>query len=176
LSKRSLKPTSGYFDPTSVSTKDELAESTGRGSVIGTSKHNYELAVIAETKGEPTKWYSKVWLALPFKPLWDIFVLGCGETFLCCRKDSDFKKRSCTEKFFFIFSRTIGILLNLLAIYVALVACIATLQITNTKTKLPYVHEKLYNHMDKGPVCAFDVKGGNIKTFASEEEAHLAVR
>eukprot|EP00804_Cyclotella_cryptica_P000041 CCRYP_013714-RA/>CCRYP_013714-RA protein AED:0.06 eAED:0.06 QI:468/1/1/1/0.85/0.75/8/1701/607 len=164
----------GYFDPSSVSTTKELLERVVRGSVVETSssKETYDLAVAQD--GEPAKSYSSIWRALPFKPLCDIFVLGYRETFPCCYKNADFQKRSCCDKFVFMISRTVGILLNMLALYVALVACLATLQITNTKAKLPFVHEKLYKHMDSGPVCAFENKGGDIKTFSSEEDAHQA--
>jgi hypothetical protein len=126
-------------------------------------------------EGEPGQWHTSIWRALPFKPFFDIFVLACRETFACCNKKSDFEKRLCCDKFILILSRTVGIFLNILAVYVALVACLATPQITKTKAKLPYVHEKLYKHMDAGPVCAFDNKGGDIKTFPSKEDAHQAV-
>ncbi len=161
----------GYFDPSSVSTTQELFESAARGSVIdsSSSKQNYDLTVAQED--EPARWYS-IWRTLPFQPFCDIFALGYRETLACCSKKQTI---SCCDKFVVVFSRTVGIFLNMLAVYVALVACVATLQITNTKAKLPYVHEKLYKHMDAGPVCAFDNKGGDIKTFSSKEDAHQAV-
>ena len=168
---------SGYFDPNNMRTKDQLAEREARGSVlVATScKQNYDKVVSDESSDQtPLKWYNIIWLRLPFKPLHDIFILGCQRTFLCCKSGSDFKTSSLCNKFFYILSRMIGVVLNLYALYVAIVACGATYQISNTKAKLPYVNEALYQHMNQGPVCAFDQKGGAIKTFSSREEAHLA--
>jgi hypothetical protein len=157
---------------------NELAERGARGSEVisSSSTDNYVSVVASESsQKEPIKWYSRVWLALPLKPFWDIFGLGCVRTFSCFDKgETDFKKSSCCDKFMFILSRTIGIFLNGCALYVALVACCATLQISRTKGKLPYVHETLYNNMNEDPVCAFDHKGGHIQTFSSQEKAHLS--
>lgn len=70
--------------------------------------------------------------------------------------------------------RTLVIVLNLFAIYTALVACVATTQIKGTKALLPAVHEAVYKNMDYEQVCAFDKKGGSILQFDGREEAHLA--
>ena len=157
-------------------TRDQLAEREARGSVVFTTscKQNYDKVVSDESSGQPPmKWYNIVWLRLPFMPLYGIFMLGFRRTFSCCKKGSDFKKSPPCNKFVYVVSRIIGIVLNFYALYVAIVACGATYQISNTKSKLPYVNEKLYQHMNQGPVCAFDQKGGAIRTFSSQEEAHL---
>ena len=62
----------------------------------------------------------------------------------------------------------------MLALYVAVVACAATVQIRSTKARLPAVREQLYAHQNEGPVCAFDDKCGDILEFENKEEAHLA--
>lgn len=158
-------------------TKDELVERENRGSVVlGSScKQNYNLVVAEENAGQsPMKWYARLWLALPVKPACDIFLLGWSTTFSCCRKESDFKNSSICNKLFFVISRIVGIFLTLYALYVAIVACMATYQISITKAKLPYVKEKLYMHMNEDAVCAFDQKGGDIKTFPTKEAAHVA--
>lgn len=85
-----------------------------------------------------------------------------------------YQQISVFNKIFFVLSRIVGIGLSAYALYVTIVACGATIQATVTKAKLPFVHQKLYHNMDKGPVCAFDRKGGNIRTFATQQEAHLA--
>ena len=169
----------GYFDPNNLRTRDELAEREAKDSDVVPSScmQNYESVIAGETSDERSLlWYSRIWIVLPLKPLFDIYLLGFHRTISCCggNKESDFKKSSCCEKFFFVLSRTIGIVLNLYAIYVAIVACGATLQINNTKAKLPYVNEKLYKHMNDGYVCAFSHKLGDIKTFPSRAQAHLA--
>eukprot|EP00579_Thalassiosira_antarctica_P019928 CAMPEP_0201976280 /NCGR_PEP_ID=MMETSP0904-20121228/56709_1 /ASSEMBLY_ACC=CAM_ASM_000553 /TAXON_ID=420261 /ORGANISM="Thalassiosira antarctica, Strain CCMP982" /LENGTH=218 /DNA_ID=CAMNT_0048527313 /DNA_START=214 /DNA_END=867 /DNA_ORIENTATION=+ len=61
-----------------------------------------------------------------------------------------------------------------LAIYVALVSCAATVQIRSTETKLDAVRTILYAGQNEGPVCAFDNKCGDIREFDSKEDAHLA--
>ena len=52
----------------------------------------------------------------------------------------------------------------------------ATYQQEAAREKLPAVAELLYNHMDRGPVCAFDNRGSdsNITTFADKDTAHDA--
>ncbi len=60
------------------------------------------------------------------------------------------------------------------AIYVALVACVATIQIKGTMTLLPAIHKTVYKNMDYKEVFAFDEKGGLIQQFDGWEEAHLA--
>eukprot|EP00580_Thalassiosira_gravida_P002180 CAMPEP_0201622542 /NCGR_PEP_ID=MMETSP0492-20130828/47455_1 /ASSEMBLY_ACC=CAM_ASM_000837 /TAXON_ID=420259 /ORGANISM="Thalassiosira gravida, Strain GMp14c1" /LENGTH=470 /DNA_ID=CAMNT_0048092127 /DNA_START=1564 /DNA_END=2976 /DNA_ORIENTATION=- len=52
----------------------------------------------------------------------------------------------------------------------------ATSQIKSTRAGLPAVGEALYNHMNEGPVCAFDNRGANsnIITFEDKDAAHAA--
>ena len=146
-----------------------------------------------------TKWYHRVWHFLPVKPWWDLSLMGWQSTSSCCRRESVFKTMSCLQKTWFVVSRTLTICLHLLAMYVAVVLCGATYQIKVTKAKMPYVTEVLYGkfmwsmdstsssitltllsdiyiveHINEGPVCAFDYKCGALKTFPNEMTANLA--
>lgn len=85
-----------------------------------------------------------------------------------------YQRISPLNKIFFVLSSIVGIGLSGYALYVTIVACGATLQISTTKAKLPFVHKKLYSAPDLGPVCAFNHKGGNIRSFPTQQEAHLA--
>ena len=191
----------GYFNPNNLRTAEELEETKARGNAVSSScTQNYE-NIVAEECDHPIKWYTRLWLACPFKIVFDIFVLGFKRTFSCCKKESGkccaankaiqencssqfnnsnvnyrlaYQQISFFNKIFFVLSRIVGIGLSVYALYITIVACGATIQATVTKAKLPFVHQKLYHNMDKGPVCAFDRKGGNIRTFATQQEAHLA--
>lgn len=67
-------------------------------------------------------------------------------------------------------------LTHLLCLYFVIVCIGATAQSNRTKEKLPYVYEAIYNHMNEGPVCAFDNQGSdsNITTFDDVDAAHDA--
>lgn len=69
------------------------------------------------------KWYQRIWQFLPFQPAWNLFVMGTLTTFGCCRKDSAFSSMSWFKKSMFVLSRVLKIGINLLALYVAIVAC-----------------------------------------------------
>ena len=194
----------GYFDPNNLRTADELEETKARGdhAISPSCTQNYE-NIVAEECDHPIKWYTRLWLASPFKAVFDVFLLGFKRTFSCCKKESGkcscnqqneyskkinlsipnhshanyglaYQQNSLVNKIFFVLSRIVGIGLSGYALYIAIVACGATIQISTTKSKLPFVHQKLYHNVDRGPVCAFNHKGGIIKTFATQEEAHLA--
>ena len=78
----------GYFDPNNLRTADELEETKGRGNAVSSScTQNYE-NIVAEECDHPIKWYTRLWLACPFKIVFDIFVLGFKRTFSCCKKES----------------------------------------------------------------------------------------
>ena len=98
-----------------------------------------------EQTSESIKWYNRLWDFLPFKSAWKIYAMTCREMCGCgCHKDSGFHQHSIMSKICIGLLQTFGIVLNLLAIYVALVACVATAQITSTKALLPAVHEAVY--------------------------------
>lgn len=65
---------------------------------------------------------------------------------------------------------------NLLFLYFVIVCIGATYQQDRTRDKLPYVHKTIYNHMNEGPVCAFDNRGpeSNITNFPDADAAHQA--
>ena len=68
---------------------------------------NYEKIIEAEGAGkEPMNWYTNLWLAMPIKPLWDIFAMGWKRTCSCCTEE--YKTTSNCDKFFFVVSRVIG--------------------------------------------------------------------
>ena len=67
--------------------------------------------------------------------------------------------------------KVVSFVINVLAVYVAVVAMGATVQIRNTKAKLPYVQHVLYNGQNEGPVCSFDEKCGTIQGFDSVEDS-----
>lgn len=67
-------------------------------------------------------------------------------------------------------------LAHLLFLYFVIVCIGATSQQDVVRAKLPYVQEAIYDHMNEGPVCAFDNKGpeSNITTFSDAQAAHDA--
>ena len=135
----------------------------------------YKAFVAMEEGGRKRKWYHCVWQSLPLQPIWDLSKITCqNNCTCCCREDAKFKKNSRCAKIWIVTTKTIGVCLNLLALYVAIVACGATLQIRWTKSKLPYVQEKLYNNMDEGQVCASNEKCGDIRTFDDAASAALS--
>eukprot|EP00956_Cyclotella_meneghiniana_P016231 scaffold25542_cov60-Cyclotella_meneghiniana.AAC.5 len=174
--------------------RHEKTKASGSHAVFAKCTQNYEKIVAEESaQNEPIKWYSRLWLASPVKPALDTFMLGFKRTFSCCQKESGkypccqqsqssqialpystyyqtkltcdlsinlaYRKISPLNKIFFILSSIVGIGLSGYALYVTIVACGATL---------------LYSAPDLGPVCAFNHKGGSIKSFANQREAHLA--
>mmetsp|Transcript_14002 Transcript_14002/g.30489 ORF Transcript_14002/g.30489 Transcript_14002/m.30489 type:complete len:544 (-) Transcript_14002:338-1969(-) len=176
---------SGFFDRVTVAgarSKKEPAQlleamnSSCSGGIDenSTPKQIYYAFAALEQSNQDTRWYLRLWQFLPFKSAWNIFTQSCASTWGCCRKDSEFHAESCFYKVWHIVIKVITICINLLAIYVALVACAATYQISRTKIRLPAVREALYEHMNDGPVCGFDEKCGDIHEFDSKAEAHLA--
>lgn len=67
-------------------------------------------------------------------------------------------------------------LAHLLFLYFVIVCIGATAQANQARDKLPFVYEAIYNHMNEGPVCAFDNQGSNsnITTFEDVDAAHDA--
>ena len=98
-----------------------------------------------EQEDNAQKLYQRIWCKLPFKPAWELFVWGSMNTTGCCRKSSGFSDFSCFHKLWFVVARTLKICINLLCLYVAIIACGATIQRNVTKTRLPYSIDHTYS-------------------------------
>mmetsp|Transcript_2422 Transcript_2422/g.5122 ORF Transcript_2422/g.5122 Transcript_2422/m.5122 type:complete len:455 (+) Transcript_2422:102-1466(+) len=178
-SKQSSRYSSGHFDRGIKKEMADIVEGISRdeSSHVGFNADVTPNAIyksLTSPDQVDIKWYHRVWRFLPIKPSWDLIVLGWRSTTSCCNKKSDFKTMSCGHKTWFVLRRTLAIFINLLSIYVAIVCCGATYQIKVTKAKLPYINEVLYEHINEGPVCAFDYKCGTLKTFPNELTSNLA--
>mmetsp|Transcript_20869 Transcript_20869/g.47195 ORF Transcript_20869/g.47195 Transcript_20869/m.47195 type:complete len:756 (+) Transcript_20869:373-2640(+) len=136
-------------------------------------KQMYQSILDKETPLESPKWYRRVYDASPIGP-----ALYCAKLhFGCCKKsgrgESSDTIKTCVHQFWYIIIKILVVAINLLALYVAVVACGATWQIKRTIRKLPYVDQTIYAHMNEGPVCAFDEKCGNIDIYPNETVADL---
>lgn len=142
---------------------------------VAAPKEIYKTFAAIEESNMEMKWYHRTLNFLPVKPAWNLFTIGTRETFFCCVKDSEFKNRkSICHKCVYALSMLLKVCINLLAIYVASVACGATAQRKVTIQKLPYPKEVLYSKMNEGPVCAFNKKCGEVLTFPSKGDADMA--
>jgi hypothetical protein len=140
-----------------------------------TPEQMYKAFVAMEEGGRTRKWYHYVWQSLPLQPIWDLSKITCQNSCTCCcDKDAKFKKNSRCAKIWMVLKKTIAVAINLLALYVTIVACGATIQISRTKRKLPYVQKTLYNNMDEGQVCAASQKCGDKRTFDDAASAALS--
>ena len=101
--------------------------------------------ISSKQEGNAQKLYQRIWYKLPFKPAWELFVWGSMNTTGCCRKSSGFSDFSCLRKLWYVLARTLKICINLLCLYVAIIACGATIQRNITKTRLPYSFEHTYS-------------------------------
>jgi len=99
---------------------------------------------------------------------------ACCEVFICF--SPEYQQSSCLWKIICWIKIIIMTLSYLLCLYFVIVSIGATHQIANTRSNLPAVQEALYNHMNEGPVCAFDNRGSNssITTFEDKEAANKA--
>ena len=162
--------------------KNSVHETTGEGgatvfdSVLlltnNDPKQMYQSILDKETE-ESQKWYRRVYDASPIRP-----ALYCARLhFGCCKKrghgESSDTIKTCVHQSWYILIKILAVVINLLALYVTVVACGATWQIKRTIRKLPYVDQTIYAHMNEGPVCAFDEKCGNIDTYPNENIADL---
>jgi len=99
---------------------------------------------------------------------------ACCEVFICF--SPEYKQSSCFWKVLCWIKIIVITFSYLLCLYFVIVSTCATDQIASTRENLPAVQEELYNHMNEGPVCAFDNRGpdSNITTFEDKEAAHDA--
>jgi len=99
---------------------------------------------------------------------------ACCSVFVCY--SPEYQQSSLLWKVIVWLKIIIMIFAYFLCLYFVAVCIGATYQISTTRAGLPAVHEALYNHMDEGPVCAFDNRGpdSNITTFEDKEAAHEA--
>ncbi|KAL9188112.1 hypothetical protein ACHAXT_006490 [Thalassiosira profunda] len=174
----------GYFDRVTLVGKrskkepaallESMNNAAGGGIEDSTPREIYEAFASLEQSGKKTRWYHRLWQFLPFQSGWALFKDSCATTWSCCKKNSKFYAQTRCQKIWHVLIKTSKLIIDMLAIYAALVACAATTQIRITKSKLPFVREVLYAHQNEGPVCAFDEKCGDIQDFGGREEAHLA--
>ena len=111
---------------------------------------------LSEQEGNAQKLYQRIWYKLPFKPAWELFVWGSMNTTGCCRKASGFRDLSCFHKLWYVLARTLKLCINLLCLYVAIIACGATIQRNITQTRLPYSFEHTYSKFhiwDVSSIC-----------------------
>lgn len=111
----------------------------------GTPKQIYDKLAAHEQSDTESKWYDPIWNLLPFGTAWTLFVMGMRDTFGCCAEESKFKRKpSPFQKGWFVIVKVMQLFINMLAIFVAIVACGATFQRKVTIAKLPHPREKLY--------------------------------
>jgi len=98
----------------------------------------------------------------------------CCEVFIC--NSPEYKQLSRFWRVVCWIKIIVIALAYLLFLYFVIVSICATDQIASTRAGLPAVQEEIYNHMNEGPVCAFDNRGANsnITTFEDKEAAHGA--
>ncbi len=140
----------------------------------------YKSIADAEDKDAGVKWYNRLWRVLPFTSYWGLFLAGCRDMKCCSRKKdeyrlthSGFQSMSTCKRSWFVVTKIIKLAVNAAAIFVAVFSMGAAVQATISKQKENYVHEK-YRSLNTGPVCAYDIKCGDIQTFANKEAADAA--
>ena len=140
----------------------------------------YKSIADAEDKDAGVKWYNRLWRVLPFTSYWGLFLAGCRDMKCCSRKKdenrlthSGFQSMSTCKRSWFVVTKIIKLAVNAAAIFVAVFSMGAAVQGTISKQKAPYVHEK-YRSLNTGPVCAYDIKCGDIQTFDNKEAADAA--
>ena len=112
-----------------------------------TPREIYRAFAELEQSSHDVKWYHRLWQFLPLKASRDILIFNFRNAWGCCHKDSDFQTKSGCYKTWFIIIMFLKLCINLLAIYVALVSCAATVQIRSTETKLDAVRTILYGKL-----------------------------
>eukprot|EP00984_Skeletonema_dohrnii_P038036 scaffold40822_cov155-Skeletonema_dohrnii-CCMP3373.AAC.3 len=141
-----------------------------------TPQQVYKSVADSEDSEAGVKWYHRVWRFLPLTAVWGLVLVGTRDTCRCCARKgaetkSEFQEMSCGKKTWFVFRKFVKVLINFICFFFALVACGDSHQTGVTKTKLPFVHN-IYSKLNDGPVCAYDVKCGDLKSFDSLEAAH----
>lgn len=156
----------------------ELAKLKEVANVDGSSIPRQVYDAFATIEQPEMKWYHHLWQVMPFKPLYSFLRLKWAQTCMCCPckahtidDDSGYYTNSFFYRVYYILLKVIAFVINVLAVYVAAVAMGATVQIRNTKAKLPYVQHVLYDGQNEGPVCSFDEKCGTIQGFDNVEDS-----
>lgn len=170
-----------YFDRIKVKQPTMPSMSSGADDKENenvTPQQVYKTVAGLEESEADISWYHRVWQHLPLKPIWDLKVIGTLDTCRCCARKgtelrTEFQEMSCGKKTWFVIRKIFKLLINLVCIVLAIVACGDAYQTGITRAKLPYVQD-IYSHLDEGSVCAYDDKCGDIKSFDSNEAAHAA--
>lgn len=171
-----------YFDrinlkqPSTTSLKSGTDDDGGNEKV--TPREVYKEVAASEESEADMKWYHRVWRFLPFTALWGLAIVGTRDTCRCCARKgtahkSEFQDMPCGKKTWFVFTKIIKVLVNLICFFIAIVSVGDSHQSGVTRSKLPFVHS-IYRGLNDGQVCAFDKRCGNIDTFDSMEDAHAA--
>ena len=169
-----------------------------------TSKEIHDEIAEMDERNHIVKWYHRLWRTLPILSTWHIFMHKNATSWGCCRKDSLFHEQPWYYRVWHVFTRTLRICIRLVAIFITVIACGSAVQTKTALVKLPESFKISYGESSRsdfghcprqrtqyylvfyfyipqptenqnfGAVCAFDKKFGNIREFASKDEAHLA--
>ncbi len=170
-----------YFDRIKVNQPKMTSLSSGSDDETNekvTPKQVYKAVADLEESEAEIRCHHRVWQRLPLKPIWDLKVIGTLDTCRCCARKgtelrTEFQEMSCSKKTWFVFRKMFKLLINLICIVLAIVACGDAYQTGVTRAKLPYV-QRIYSKLNEGSVCAYDEKCGDLKSFGSKEAAHAA--
>lgn len=151
-------------DPSAPNNIDENSNADEEGSINPTQTIN-EVSPAATKASIATKESKKRCCVRP----------ACCKV-LCVHYTPEYQQSSRMWKFLVWIKISVVVLAYMLFLYFVAVSIGATAQIASTRRHLPAVHEAIYNHMDEGPVCAFDNRGpdSNITTFQDKDAAHEA--
>ena len=170
-----------YFDRIKVKQPSVSSISSGADDEADenvTPREVYKSVADLEDSEAGVSWYHRVWRFLPLTAIWGLFLFGTLDTCRCCARKrselkSEFQELSCGKKTWFVFRKILKLLVNFICIFVVIVACGDSHQTGVSRSKLPFVHER-YSTLNVGPVCAYDEKCGNLKSFDDKEAAHAA--
>ena len=98
-------------------------------------KETYDAISAIEESNQDVRWYHRIWQTLP--PTWNIFIYSF------CRNDSIHPQPK-YYKALRLTGKVLMMCINLMATFVAVVSCGATVEIRRTKEKLPAVRNILY--------------------------------
>lgn len=194
-------PTTVHFDRVTLTGASITTARLERESTTDrdkTSKEIYDEIAKADERNQCIEWHRRLWRTLPFLPAWHICMHQNAILWSCCRKDSVFNTQPYYRKIWHVFGNTFRICIYLLALCVTVIGCGSAVQTKTALAKLPESFKISYGessvwvygccfttklnvshllfaeNQNVGAVCAFDVKFGDIREFASKDEAHLA--